>query len=47
MAVTIGKGLIDLSEEFELSENKFSSVYYVPEEIMEYLEGFVNNSPTV
>lgn len=37
LTITIGSGLIDLSDEFELQDNEFSSVYRVPEECVNYL----------
>lgn len=41
VAITVAKGLIDLSEEFELNNNEFSTIYLVPEETVEYLTNFV------
>lgn len=38
VTITVAKGLIDLSESFEPQNDNFTSVYQVPEEVIEYLE---------
>lgn len=36
--ITIGEGLIDLSDTFELEQNSYTSVYKVPEEVILFLQ---------
>ena len=42
IAITVGKGLLDLSDTFEVQEDGFTSVYRVPEDTIKYLKEQVN-----